>query len=105
MGSGSGRPTWSAGGKPLGLQSLAEPVCVVTSVARQPLRPGQAVQQGCNAGVVADLARRHEQTDRMSVRIGHGVKLGVHAAIGASDQSPEAPIFTRRLEAVRCALR
>ena len=51
------------------------------------------------------LARRHEQADRTPIRIGHGMKLGVHAAFRATDQSPEAPFFTRRLEAVRCAFR
>jgi hypothetical protein len=33
------------------------------------------------------------------------VKLGIHAALGASDQAPEIPFFTPRLEAVRWALR
>lgn len=69
------------------------------------MRLRQAVQQGGGASVVADLARRHQQADRTPVCIGHGVKLGVHAAFGASDQPPETPFFTPRLEAVRCALR
>ncbi len=54
---------------------------------------------------VAGDARRHEQADRVSLRISHGRKPHVHFAFRASDQLPKTPIFTPRLEAVRCALR
>ncbi len=37
--------------------------------------------------------------------VADGVKLGVHAAFGAPDQPPKAPLFSRRLDAVRCAFR
>lgn len=40
-----------------------------------------------------------------TIRIGDRVKLGVHAALRASDQSSKAPSLTRRLEAVRCAFK
>jgi hypothetical protein len=33
------------------------------------------------------------------------VQLGVHAALGSTDQPPASPFFARRLEAVRWALR
>ena len=42
---------------------------------------------------------------RAAVRIGDGMKLGVHPAFGAANQLPEIPIFTRRLAAVRWAFR
>lgn len=102
---GPGFPTRDAGRDALGLQGVSEPICVIAPVAQQPLRLRQAVQQGGSAGVVADLARCHEQADRASIRVGHSVQLGVQAAFGASDQPPETPFFTPRLEAVRCALR
>ena len=54
---------------------------------------------------VADLAGGHEEAQGAPVRIGDGVKLGVHAAFGAADQPPEIPFLTRRLDAVRCAFR
>lgn len=58
-------------------------------VVPQPLGAEQTVQQAAAAGVVAGLARRHERADRVSVRIGYGVQLGVQAVVGASDQPPE----------------
>ena len=66
------------------------------------MRSGQAVQQSRSANVVADLARRHEQADRTPVRIGHGVKLDIHAAFRATDQLPKAPLLPQaRSRAVR----
>lgn len=100
-----GFPTRDAGRDALGLQGISEPICVIAPVAEPPLRLRQTVQQGASAGVVADLACCHEQADRASVCVGHSVQLGVNAALCASDQPPETPFFTPRLEAVRCALR
>ena len=77
----------------------------VLSWAEQPLSLWHIVEQRCRTGVVADLARRHEEAQRAAVRIGDGMELGVHAAFGAADQAAEVPFFTRRLDAVRCALR
>ena len=82
-----------------------EPVRVVAPVAQQPLRSWQAVQQSGGAGVVADLARCHEEPDRAAERIGDGVQLRVQPALRAPDQAPASPFFARRLEAVRCAFR
>lgn len=92
-GFGSGFARGDAGRDALGLQGVPEPVGVGASVAQQPLGPGQAVQQGGGAGVVAELACRHEQAGRASIRIAHSVELGVHAALGAFDQPPEAPFL------------
>ncbi len=55
--------------------------------------------------VIAHLTGRYEETDRATTRIRYGMKLGVHAAFRASNQATRAPFFTRRLEAVRWALR
>jgi len=104
-GVGPGFAARDAGRDALGLQGVPEPVRIIAPITEQPLSSGKTVQEGGGAGVVADLASGHEQADGASVGIGHGMKLGVHAALGASDQPPEAPFFTRRLEAVRCALR
>jgi len=67
--------------------------------------PEQAYFTFCRAGVIADLTCRYEETDRATIRIGYGMELGVHAAFCASNQAARTPFFTRRLEAVRCALR
>ena len=88
---------------PLGLESVPEPIGIVAAVADQLLRLRQAFQQRCRAGVVADLPGGHEEAQGAPVCVGDGMKL--HAAFGAPDQMAAVPFFTRRLEAVRCALR
>ena len=61
-------------------------------------------QSGC-ASVIANLPSGHEEADRTTIRIGHSMQLGVHAALRAADQASRTPLFTPRLDAVRCALR
>ena len=63
------------------------------SQPRSPSSPGQAVQQGRSTGVVADVACCHEEADRTPICMGHGLQLGVHAALGASNQSPDTPLL------------
>lgn len=102
-------PPWDAGlGSPV-QQGLAEPVGVISSVRDQPVGPWQSVEQGERTRVVADLARRQEEPDGPSFRIGDGVELGVEPTFRAPDEAaflrPGPPFFDRRLDAVRCALR
>ena len=52
-----------------------------------------------------NLARSYEEAQGTAIGIGDGVQFGVHAAPGSSDQPSRPPFLTRRLEAVRCALR
>lgn len=87
------------------LQGIPEPVRIIASVCQHPLRLGQLVEQCRRTGVIADWSRRGEEAQRAAIGVGDGVKLGVHAALRASDQSAEIPFFTRRLEAVRCAFK
>ncbi len=72
-----------------------------------PLRAG--CPAGPPAGVVADLARRHEEPQRAALRIRHGVQLGVQPALRSPDEATALvvgpPFLARRLEAVRCAFR
>lgn len=89
----------------LGFQGVPEPIGVITTVAKQPLCFRQIVEQGCRAGVGADLPGGHEEAQRPPIRIADGVQFGVHAAFRAADQAAEIPFFTRRLDAVRCAFR
>ena len=89
----------------LGQEGVPEPVGVVAAVAEQPLRLWQLVQQRCRAGVVAHLAGGHEEAQGAAVRVGDGMQLRIHAALGAADQAAKVPLLTRRLEAVRCAFR
>ena len=99
----------NAGLYPFVFQRFSEPVSVITPVGQQPLRLWQAAQQRRRAGVIADLACGHEEPDRTTIGIGDGVQLGVHAALGSTDQTAPLvawpPFFDRRLVAVRCALR
>src|SRR3546814_6204124 len=93
------------GRDPLFLQGVAEPVGIIASVCLHPLRFGQTVEQSGCASVIADLPSGHEEADRTTIRIGHSMQLGVHAALRAADQASRTPLFTPRLDAVRCALR
>jgi hypothetical protein len=73
------------------LKSVPIPVCVVTPFGKHPLRPGQIVEQRCSAGVIAELTSGHEEGQRTTVRVGDGVKLRVHAALGATNEPYEIP--------------
>ena len=55
--------------------------------------------------VINDLASGDEGTDRAAVAVADGMQLGVHAALGATDQAATPPFFAPRLDAVRCAFR
>ena len=94
-----------AGRYALCLKGVPVPVRVIATIGEHPLRLGQIVQQLCSAGIITDLTSGHEEAERATVSIGDCVQLGVHAAFGATDEPLEAPFFTRRLDAVRCALR
>jgi hypothetical protein len=102
-------PAWDAGLYPFVFQRFPEPVSVIAPVSQQPVCLRQAAQQGDRTGVVANLACRHEEADRAAIGIGDGMQLGVHAALGSTDQTAPlvagSPFFDRRLVAVRCALR
>jgi len=74
-------------------------------VRQHPLSLWQIVEQGRRASVIADLACGDEEAQGPTIGIGDRLKLGVHAALGAPDQAPKIPFFTRRLEAVRCAFK
>ena len=101
----AGPPTWDAGLDAFGLQSVPELIGIIAAVAEQPLRPWHLVQQGRRAGMIGDLACGHEDAERAAVGIADGVQLGINPAFGAADQAAETPFLTRRLDAVRCALR
>lgn len=104
-GQGTAFAARNAGFDALLLQGISEPVSVIAAVGEHPLGLGQIVEQGRCTGVIADLTGRDEEAQRAAVRISHGVQLRIHAALGPSDQAPEIPFFTPRLEAVRWALR
>jgi len=86
------------------VERIAEPIGVVAAVADQPLGLRPVVEQRRRAGVVADLAGRHEEAYRSAVRIGQGMQLCVQPALGAPDQPAKTPFSSRRPAAVRCAL-
>ena len=82
-----------------------EPVGVIPAVRQHPLCLGQVIEQRCGAGIIADLVGGDEEAQGAAIGIGYRVKFGVYATLRASDQAPEIPFFTRRLEAVRCAFK
>lgn len=100
-----GFTAWNARFYALFPQGIAEPVGVVATVGQQPLRFGKGVEQRSSPSIIADLACGYEEADWATVRIGDGVQLGIHATLRAPDQASSFPFFTRRLDAVRCALR
>ena len=81
----------------------------MVAIGEQPFCRWQAIQQGRRTGVVAHLACDHEEAERAALNICDGMQLGVHAALGATDQtSPlvaRTPFFDRGLVVVRCAFR
>lgn len=101
----AGFPAWNAGFDAFLLQCIPEPVGVIPPVRQHPLCLGQLIQQSCGAGIITDLAGGDEESQGAAIGIGYRVKLGVHPTLRASDQASEIPFFTRRLEAVRCALK
>jgi hypothetical protein len=101
----AGLPAPDAGPDPLIFKGFAKPIGIVAPVGQQPVGLGQAAQQRCGAGIVADLARSHEELEWAAPGIRDGVQLGIHATYGSPDQSATLPFFNRRLDAVRCAFR
>ncbi|MPL96457.1 hypothetical protein SDC9_42638 [bioreactor metagenome] len=101
----AGLPTGDADLYPLVFQRFSEPVSVIASVGEQPPRLRQAAQQRRRASIIADLPGGHVEPDRPPLRIRDSVQLGVHATFGSSDLARSPPFLTRRLDAVRCALR
>jgi hypothetical protein len=51
------------------------------------------------------VACNHGDPHRPALGIGNGVQPGVRATLGAPDLASAPPFSTRRLDAVRCALR
>ena len=76
-----------------GFQRIPEPIGVIAAIAEQPLCLWQLIEQGCRAGIVADLPGGHKEAQRTAVRVAHGVQLRVHAPFGATDEAPKAPFM------------
>lgn len=89
----AGLPAWDADLHPLVFQCFSEPIGIVTPVRQQPVRFREAAQQRRRTGVVADWTGRQEEPDRPAVRIGDGVQLGVHAALGAPNLAFAPPFM------------
>ena len=60
--------------------SLASMVAQVNAFTTGWVTYYRHAQQGGGTDIIADLPCGHEETDRTAVRIGNGMKLGVHAA-------------------------
>ncbi len=101
----AGFPARDAGAYALVFQRISEPIGIIAPIRQHPVCLWEAAQQSSGSAVVADWSGCDEQADRAALRIGNGMQLCVHAAFGAADQPSEPPFFTRRPEAVRCALR
>ncbi len=87
---------------PFGLESVPEGVTVIALVGDQRLgfrKPW--IKQLC-ADVIAHLALREQQHDRLAITIRDGMEFGVQAAFRAPDTAGNIP-FLSRLAAVRWA--
>ena len=78
--------TRDAGAYPLVFQRLSEPVSVTTAIPKQPFYVRQTAEQRPRADVIAHLSDCDEQIDRSSQTVTNRMKLGVHAALGATNQ-------------------
>lgn len=93
------------GAYPFVLQRFSEPVSVIAAIPEQPFDLWQAAQQSSCANVIADLSSGDEQVDWSSLAVTDCVQLGVHAALGSTDQASTPPFLTAMLVAVRWAFR
>ena len=98
-------PARNAGLYPFPLQGIPKPICVIPAIGQHPLGYGKTVGKGCCTCIITGLPRRHEEAQRSSVLIGDGMQLRIHTAFCATDQATWIPFLSRRLGAVRCALR
>ena len=78
-------------------ECFAEPAAVITTIGDQDIGLGQCGKHRCHSTIVADLAFGQEQG--LAVAVADGVKLGVQAALGASNATGNSP-FLSRLAAV-----
>ena len=90
---------------PFRFQGVPEPVGVIPAISQHPLCCPKTVQQDSSTGIIADLSRSHEKTQQLSALIGDRMQLRIRATSGAADQATLIPSFSRRPEAVGCALR
>lgn len=93
-----------AGGSPFFLQSVAEPVGIVTTIGKQFSGFRQAVKQVPGTLIVAGIACREKEQQGPAQSVCHGVQLGVQAAFCSSDTAGKNPFFSK-LAAVRWAFR
>ena len=93
------------GAYPFVFQCFSEPIGVVSSVSEQPIDIRQVAQQCTVINVVANLTSCDEQVERASLAITDCTQLGVHPALGVTDQPSTPPLSTPNLVAVRWASR
>jgi hypothetical protein len=78
---------------------------VTATIAEQPLRLLQIVQQGGYTSIVTDLSGRREEVEGTSIRISDRLHRRIHATFRATNRAPEISFLTRSLSAVRWAFR
>ena len=78
---------------PFVLQRFSEPIGVVTPVPKQPVDIRQAAEQCPRPDVIADLSGGDKEVDRAAFAIADGMQLGIHAALGATDQAATPPFL------------
>jgi hypothetical protein len=77
-------------------------VGIIATVAEQPLRLGQVVEQGCRASVVADVMKKLKGRPSASLT---AWSLMFMPPLVRPVRRPKSPFVTRRLDAVRSAFR
>lgn len=86
-------------------QRLSEPIRIIAAVSEQPVNLRQATYKRPCTDVIADLSGGDEQVEWSALAVADCVQLGVHAALGATNQASTPSFFAARLVAVRWALR
>ncbi|MBD3804791.1 MAG: MFS transporter [Thioclava sp.] len=79
---------------PLVFQGFAEPIRIKAPVGEQPVGLGQAPQQRSSAGVVADLARSHEDLEWAALGVRDSMQLGVQPPLVLPIRRPRPPFST-----------
>ncbi len=85
-------PARNPGAYPFVLQCFSAPISVMAPVPEQPVGIRQAAREGLGSDVIADLPGGHEQVQRATLAVTDRVQFGVHATLGATDQTT-APLF------------
>ena len=74
-------------------EDFPKPIGIVSSVGKEPISLWQIVHQGGRTSIVAYLSPSDKEADWATAGVCDRVQLGVHAALGLTDQAFAPPFF------------